>query len=473
MPENLRITAPVPNSDGILKPNPSAQSSQIEPMDPARVNRPNTQDQNTDSASLNLLLSRDSVFGKFIQQLRQTPALSETLGKLLLNTVRRMETNPGFLPENSALRELVSSLAAEQDGLINDLVFQQKNSTLFSGPLFQLLSRISQQAEDPQLDLRIAGFLKAFDGFSSAKETTDAILSNLSAIGRRIPTNYAKQLALLSEKLNTSDPEGAVNENLNLLKKEILPFLSDYVSKSSDYGKMRETLSLLLQNLSILNVSSRENLQSQFQQLAAYCGRHTAEPTLRLMRSFFADTVEAGAGKEKPESRFLHSLVALLSHGGQGSSGADQAAVGDIGKALLLDNSVYMPFTHLFLPAVLQGRFLFSQIWVEKKDRNDEGHAVPGAAAPPKRLYLSFEIQDLGSFEAKVELTGKKIDLSLACPEKLLGQTGAITSSLARILDRNGFSFGDIRLSRFEKPQIPELILQKTMERKRSVDVTI
>ncbi|QNK42350.1 hypothetical protein [Caproicibacter fermentans] len=310
MPENLRITAPVPNSDGILKPNPSAQSSQIEPMDPARVNRPNTQDQNTDSASLNLLLSRDSVFGKFIQQLRQTPALSETLGKLLLNTVRRLETSPDFLPENSALRELASSLAAEQGGLINDLMFQQKNSTLFSGPLFQLLSRISQQAEDPRLDLRIAGFLKAFDGFSSAKETTEAILSNLNAIGRRIPTNYAKQLALLSEKLNTSDPEGAVNENLNLLKKEILPFLSDYVSKSSDYGKMREILSLLLQNLSILNVSSRENLQSQFQQLAAYCGRHTAEPTLRLMRSSFLRT-RLGPGPEKKNRKTDFSIRSL------------------------------------------------------------------------------------------------------------------------------------------------------------------
>lgn len=472
MPENLRITAPVPNSDGILKPNSPALSSPVESMEPARVNRPNAQDQNADSASLNLLLAKDSVFGKFIQQLRQTPALSETLGKLLFTAARKAGASPSVLPENSVLRELAAGMAADQDGLVKELMFQQKSNSLFSGPLFQLLGRISEQAGDPQLDLRIASFLKAFDGFFSVKDTTAAIASNLDTIGRRIPRGDARQLALLAEKLNTSDPERLLGGNLNLLKKEILPLLSAYVSKNSDYGKVRETISLLLQNISILNVSSRENLEAQYQKLVSYCDRRIGEPMMRLMRSFYREAVNPE--REKPENRFFPSLISLLSQGGKPDGpNADKTVYEEIGRSLLLDNSVYMPFTHIFLPAVLQGRFLFAQVWVEKKDGRKEKPSPPARATEPTRLYLTFTIQDLGYFEARVELTGKTVDLTLSCPEKLLAKKGSIASSLGRILVKNGLSSGDIRLCGCDKPEIPELMMQKIMERKRTVDVTI
>lgn len=472
MPENLRITTPVPNSDGVIKPNPSAQTPLVEPMDPAKVNRPNTQEQNTDSTSLNLLLSKESVFGKFIQQLRQTPLLSETLGKILSTTIRQLKANPSSLSENSALRELVSGLNKEQGELVEDLMLQQKNSTLFSGPLFQLLDRVSQQAGDLQLDLRIASFLKAFDGFVSIKDTTNSILANLDNIRKNIPANDARQLALLCEKLNTEEPSEAVNHNLNVLKKEIIPFLSAYVSKSSDYGKMRETISLLLQNISILNISTRENLEAKFQELIRYCERHTTEPQLNLMRSLYTDALNNN--REQTDSHVFHSLLHLLSKTGSGeTSEIDQTVYGDICRSLLLDNSVYMPFTHLILPAVLHGKFLFSQIWIEKKDDRDKNSIRSASAEMPTHLYLTFDIQDLGYFEARIKLLGKKIDLSLSCPEKLLSQSRAITNSLAQILTKNGLSFGDIRLSRCEKPEIPNLIVQKILERRQAVNVSV
>ncbi|MCI1965346.1 MAG: hypothetical protein LKJ17_04340 [Oscillospiraceae bacterium] len=472
MPENLRITAPVPHSDGVLKPNPSAQPSPVEPMEPTRVNRPNTQNQNTDSASLNLLLSKESVFGKFIQQLRQTPGLAETLGKLLFTTARRMEASPGALPEDPELRAFLAELATEQDGLAGDLLHQQKSGDLFSGPLFQLLRHMTEQFGDPQLDLRAASFLKAFDGFSSTKDTAEAILSNLKMIGRQLPAHESKQLALLCERFNTTEPAEFLESNMGLLKKEIIPFLSAYISKNSDYGKVRETISLLLQNMSILNVSSRENLDAKFHQLIDYCGRRAEKPTIQMMRSLYEQAIQSEP--QKTESKFFQSLISMLSHSsGPNAPEADKAVCADIGRSLLLDNSVYMPFVHLFLPAVLQGRCLFSQIWIEKKDSQNTESSRSGSAVIPTRLYLTFTIQNLGYFEARVELAGKKVDLSLSCPEELLAHKRAITSSLGQILVKNGLSSGDINLTRCEKPKVPELILQKVMERKRMVDVTI
>lgn len=462
MPENLRITAPIPNSDGLRGPNPvAAEPAAVNAANPARVNRPNAQEQGTDAEAMDLLLGRDSVFSRFIQQLRQTPALSETLGRLLADTAARTETAAPALPQNSPLMLLTSGVAGQKEDMLQELVFQQKNSTLFSAPLFQLLGRISERSGDFQLDLRVADFLKAFDGYFSAPHTLSSILTNLGAIEQQIAAPYAKKLIQLAEKLDTADP--ASDSNPTLLKKEILPLLSEYVSKSSDHGKMRETLSLLLHNTSILNVSSKQNLTEKFGRLEEYCSRSLPEPTMKLMRSFYEEAVRPGPGKER--SRFSEALISFLSGG--------EEAGKDICRSLLLDNSVYMPFTHIYLPAVWQGRFLFSQIWIEKRDGENSHEEPEGREKKPLSLYLTFDIQDLGYFEARVTLAGKKADIRLSCPAPLLGRSAEIASSLGRILDRDGLKAGEIRLSSSEQPEIPGLIFQKILERKRIVDVTV
>ena len=496
MPENLRITTPIPNNDGIRRPTSAAESIALNAANPVRVNRPDAREQGEDTGSMDLLLSRDSVFSRFVQQLRQTPSLSETLGRLLAGTVGRDGAAATVLPRESPLRLLASSIAAGKEDMVEELSSQQKDSTLFSAPLFRLLSRISERNGDAQFDLRLAEFLKAFDGYFSAPHTLSAILANLETIARQVPAPYAKKLAQLSEKLDIADPASPANPDL--LKKEILPLLSEHVSQNSDYGKMREALSLLLHNTSILNVSSRQNLSEKFARLMDYCSRSLPEPTMKLMRSFYEEAVRSGAeartgarsvpadgdaprpgqpadaaaGRAAPgkegHSRFAESLISFLSDGGGEGTG------GDILHSLLLDNSVYMPFTHLYLPAVWQGRFLFSQIWIEKRENGESSPGEPDEQEKrPLSLYLTFDIQDLGYFEARVALAGKKTDIRLSCPTPLLGRSGEITSSLGRILDRNGLQAGEIRLSAGEEPEIPGIILQKILERKRIVDVTV
>lgn len=481
MSDNLRITAPVPNSDGILKPNSGREpvsTDVVEAINPSRVNRPNAQQQNVDSGKMDLLLSRDSVFSKFIQQLRQTPALSETLGKALAGLVRQGGGAVFSLPDDSALRNLMLGMSVKQGDwktdVLENLAFQLKNSTLFSGPLFQLLGRISGQSGDPQLDLRLAAFLKAFDGFSSVSVTTGAVLANLESVERRMPPPDAKKLAVLVQKLNTENPEASAEPNLQVLKKEIIPFLSSYVSRNSDYGKMRETVSLLLQNVSILNVGTRENLETCFQALLAYCGHSLPEPTLNLARALYAKLTMPSPPEQgqKVQNRMMESLISLLSPGEQSRGEIDPSVRGDICRSLLLDNSVYMPFTHIYLPAVWQGRFLFAQIWVEKRKEEESG-SRSAQSELPSRLYLTFDIQDLGYFEAQVELLGKKTDLRLSCPVPLLKQSGEISSALGRILSQNGLKPGEIQLSACDRQEVPDLIFQKILERKQAVDVTV
>lgn len=495
MPENLRITTAIPTSDSVIKPNTPQESSQVDAVNPTRVSQPNTKDQKSEGQSMDLLLNRESVFGEFVQQLKGTPGLSQTLEKLLFDFSGRQVDLLDILPKDSPLRFLASGIPASKGEMLESLEFQQRDGTRFTGPLFRLLGRLSEQSGDDVYSLYLADFLKAFDGYESAGSTLQAILANLDAIEKQLSAPYAKQLREARKALLTQSggetvkndeageapgkggsPQGLHEQaeaDLASLKKNILPLLGDYIAKSGDYGKVREDISFLLHNVSILNVGTRENLEASFAKLIAYC-RHSLrlpEDTLRQLEVLCAE--QSDAGTKKSENEFFRALLPLLSEGVKdGTAGFEKSIFQDICRNLLLDSSVYMPFRHFFLPVCLEGRSLFAQMWVEKKKENESSRQYP-AQELPSSVFLTFDIQGLGYFEAVLTLTGRRADIRLNCPPPLVKKGGDIAPDLSRILRNNGLTAGEIRVGSSDRPEIPGLILQKVNERKHAVDVTV
>ena len=480
MPDNLRITTPVANTEGLGRPNPAGDAGRPAPVDPGRVPRPDNEEQ-AGGRSADLLLNRSSVFGQFIRQLQQTPGLDRTLQKLLAEAAQVPAA--GGAPAAAAglavpapLRALAAAMAADESGLAERLLAQQKDATLFTGPLFRLLGRISAQSGDPQFDLRLADFLKAYSGYANAAGTTQAVLKNLTDLKYSIPVAYAKQLSALMEKLSDGSGAGRVESDLAVLKREIIPMLGEYVAKTNDHGPQRDTISMLLHNTAVLNDSSRENLADRAGKLLDYCRSTLGLPdlTLSMLRALFEQEISPAGAKK--QDAFLRELTSLLSRasGGETPGGVDRAALNDISRSLLLDNSVFMPFQHIVLPAEIGGRFLFAQLWVEKTDPDENRHPAAGDAPPPKNVYLTFEIQDLGCFEASARLAGKRVSMKLSCPPALRGLHGEIRAGISGILDRNGLVPDEIRLSTGNgRPRVPQIVMQKIQERKKSVDVTV
>ncbi len=514
MAENLRITTPVPNSDSLIKPNSSTGSPAVDAVDPARVTKPNTQEENTSGQSMDLLLNGESVFGKFIEQLRQSPALSQTLGKVFFDLARRQVSFAATLPADSPLRLLSQGISGKED-ILDSILFQQKDSTLFSGELFQTLNVLSEHSGDGAFDLNLAEFLKAFDGYRSAPSTLLAVKANLESIRRQLPPPYREMLQKAAQKLSTApekpegerilqklsseseypadgkalqklgaqSPEGeeavpqghdSIDADLAVLKKEIIPILSGYISKSNDYGKMREEVSLLLNNVAILNVSTKENLEQQFGKLIAYC-KHSLnmpEAALQQLRTQCGQEFSAGDAQQ-PKSQFFSALTSLLRQGSRtDTAGFQKAVYQEVCRSLLLDSSVYMPFVHLYLPINWQGNSMFAQIWVEKKEIGEKKASVPSGQKGTS-VFLTFDIRDLGYFEAVVNLQDKRADIRLNCPPGLTRKSGDIVPDLSKILRQNGFTPGEIRVASSDRPEIPGLLLGKIQERKHSINVTV
>ncbi len=474
MPENLRITAPVGSDGKVTRPNSTPETPRTQPVNPGRV--PQAGGQKTDGGQRELLLARDSVFGAFIRRWEQTPGLGETLQRLASMAAAGPQAPGRTLPADAPpLQRLAAALTMERGDIVKNLVFQQENGTLFSGPLFRYLDRLSGRADDPQLDLRIADFLRAFTGCFSAGEVRQSILNNLRAVEASIPAVYARKLQAAQEKLPPEDASpGAFAE---AVKKEILPLLSRYVARTNDYGKSRDAISLLINNLAILETGSRKDLVARFEELLRYCrtGLNLPEEEAGRMQGLFAQ--EVLSRQAEPENEFSRALASLLSRAGRRgegeSEGLDPAAVRDICTSVLLDHSVFMPFVHLFLPASVGGRFLFTEIWIEKKDAEAPPAPRGEAGVRPVRLYLTFDIQDLGYFEASVSLTGKRADLHLACPPALACRRGEIRADLAGILQRDGLAPGSVRLTSCREPEVPKIIRKKIDERKRAIDVSV
>jgi hypothetical protein len=502
MAENLRITTPVPTSDSLIKPNSAAGSPAVDAVDPTHVTKTSTQEQNTNSQSMDLLLSGESVFGKFIEQLRSTPALSQTLGKVFFDLARRQAVLPDAFPAGSPLRMFAEGISGKED-MLDSILFQQKDSTLFSGTLFQTLGMLSEHSGDGVFDLNLAEFLKAFDGYRSAPSTLVAVKANLESIRRQLPPPYREQLQKAAQKLSSGSAErlsagpaenpadekvspeekrtaefsplpGSVDQDLNVLKKEILPVLSGYISKFNDYGKMREEVSLLLNNVAILNVSTKENLEQQFGKLIAYC-KHSLnlpEPALQQLRAECGRVFSAGDA-DQPKSPLFEALTSLLKQGSRtDTAGFEKTVYQEVCRSLLLDSSVYMPFVHLYLPVSWQGNSMFAQIWVEKKEVAEKKSSAP-AAQKGTSVFLTFDIRDLGYFEAAVSLQEKRADIRLNCPPNLVKKSGDIVPDLSKILRQNGFTPGEIRVASSDQPEIPGILLQKIQERKRSINVTV
>lgn len=472
MPDNLRITAPVNTADGVSRANQAAQSPLVNPAEPSKVTRPNGNGKGKDLDSF--LLEENSVFGKFIARLKETPTLDQTLGKIISAASAESLVPEEEIQEQAAplMRNLAAQVAVKQEDMLGSLLFQQENATVFSGELFQLLKEISNKSSDPQLDLRLAEFLKAFDGYFSVKDTTKAIAHNLEKMQGEVPTNYAKQLKQLADKIVLMPARENSDKNLATLKKEIIPYLGKYVAKTNDYGKARENISTLMHEISQLEASTKGNLAGKFEKLAEYCKYNLKLPdaTIGLINNFFISNVTKNL--KDPNNKFFNSLISLISHGAKdGAGGIDKTVFRDLCTSLLLDNSVYMPFTHIYLPVNFHGKSMFAQIWAEKN--KPEAKTPADMQDKRTRLYLTFDIDDLGYFEAEIKLLGKRAQLSISCPEKLKRYEGKIAPEISKILDKNGLQPGGIKLDFGQEPTVNSKISDIINERKRLIDVSV
>ena len=108
-------------------------------------------------------------------------------------------------------------------------------------------------------------------------------------------------------------------------------------------------------------------------------------------------------------------------------------------------------------------------MWVDP----DDGHSGGQEEASP-RLLIKMDVEGLGAFDLLISGSGGKTAMQVNCPRQVAAFSGDISRDLGEILQRNGLTPGDIRVSAMRSPMsISDAFPNLFQEVKNGVDVKV
>ncbi|MBQ9348133.1 MAG: hypothetical protein IJT94_12500 [Oscillibacter sp.] len=466
MPELLRPTNPVPGYDSapvrVTVPAPGDTSVQ-NIVDPSRVTRA---DQRTDQdqQSATDAARYESNFMTFLQRLQGTRETPDSFMRVLQwGGQVTSGVQEGFAAE---LAQLVEFLKLDEGQLLEFLKNQLQSGSRFSGTLFQVLrDAYSSGSSFSQAD--ILQFLRRYSDFTSTEHLEGNILRAARDMTESIPNPWKGQLSGMLARLENGVAAGDRQGNLDILRSEIFRTVAKYVSTTHDHGRARGLLSQLSLDVARYENGDENGLTSSFRHLVSTgvlpeeLGKLSDQEILQLLRD--GDYQKASAG-----NRFADQLAALIDSAVRGRGGVDaQEAFQNIMRAILINESVYMPVNHAMIPIDWNGKKAFSEVWV---DPDAENGNRPGEGRGT-RLLIKMDIQSLGAFDLLISTVGDSVSLQVACPRDAAPFSEDITRSLETILSRNGLRPEQVRVGEMRRSIAVSEVFPKIFERMSGVNV--
>lgn len=476
MPDLLGVTNAVPGNDANLI-NRNMPSIPNDPRlqnapDPTRVTRSdNRTEQQGAGGDGSGALRFDSNFITFLQRMSDTPGLAKTMTELLRiyqGTVVSSGMEEGIALEMSALLEMLKMDEGEFSSFFRS---QMQLGNRFSGPLFNILREAYGSGDSEVMRGNILQFLKRYSDYSSSAHVQGNLLRTLTRLTRAIPATYGNQLLNMVSELQQKMGQGDRAGSLKLLQGSIMPFLASYTSRTNDMGLSRALISLLALDVARYESGSRESVMQAFRQLGSSAalreklGGVSEMDLLRLLeRSSFAQAAE--------KDQFAGKLAQTAQRALRGGAGMEaQDAFRNIVSSFLLNESVYMPLTHVAIPLEWNGRMMFSELWVDpdaednlKKGRGERDNVI--------RFLFKIDIQDLGFFDMVLTCQRENVDLQIYGPPAITSFADTVQGEMTRILSENGLKPLGVQVQAMEKPLEISAVFPKIYEGENSINVS-
>lgn len=479
MPSLLGVTNPVPGQDTTtvnrqLPVNPSADTRVQNAPQLDRVSRPDnrTERQGTDdSTGPGGALRYDSNFQTFLQKLRNTPGLAQTLSSTLteFRSIVASGMDEGIAGE---MAQLLAMIPADEDGLLQFLTQQLSDSSRFSGPLFELLREAYSQSATQNVKTDILQFLKRYGDYTSTEHIEGNLARILGQIGKSIPNSYSRPLTNMAQQLQQLFQNGDRAGALKLLQGTILSHLAKYTETTHDMGQSRNLISQFALEISRYENGSEENLTQAFNQLLGHDALKARFGSLDA-QTLLNSIKNSAFARASTDNTFANQFARAADMALRGSGGAEtQEAFRQIIQAMLINESVYMSLNHIILPMEMNGRQMFSELWVDP-DTEDNMHKGNGRKQNTMRLLLKVDIQGLGFFDIVMGTRGKDVEMLISCPGAVAPFSQIIQSELTRILTENGFNPTGIQVTKMERPLTLSAVFPKIYQGENSINVKI
>ena len=466
--ENTGINRNIPLTQGAQQNNPNIQNA----TDLQRVTHADGRTERHDNGQLNTPqhIRYDSNFETFVQRLRESPNLADSLSRLFggrEGTVVLSGMREGVADEMSQIMQMMHMDAEQLKAFLKG---QFRSGSRCGGALFALLRGAYANAASASVQEDILMFVKAYMDHSSTGHIEKNILRELRGMAGSMPASWAQAILDLLEQMESDMAAGNREAVLDALRQKVFPHMADYVGRTHDLGMPRELLSRLTLNMTRYENGSLENLLAAFRRLVSYgtlrdqLGSIDDEALLMLLKANDFDPNSAA-------NQFADQLMAAAARAlkGEGNA-ATQDIFRQLVAAMLINESVYMPVNHYILPMEWNGKFLFSEMWV---DPDAEGESEKGRRRKCTKILLKLDVQPLGNFDVLLVSADREVGMNIFCPGKMLPFADQITRTLGQILERNGLKNGGISVQQMYRPLTLTEVFPQIFERKNSVNVKV
>lgn len=477
MPDLLGTTNPVPGYDKVT----NNRSTQIPSQHPQLQNAPDltkvsradrrTEQQDNDFQG-NGNIRYSSNFQTFLQRLKETPSMAESLSFILSGkegTVVLSGMQEGISAEMAKILEM---LHMNEQQLLDFLSGQIKSGTRFGGWMFAMLRSAYEKGGSESLQNTILEFLKSYNDFSSMAHLEGNMLRNLARMADGMPARWAEQLRQMIAQLQNSIDAGDQRGSIQLLQKEIFPYMSRYVEQTHDMGLPRQMLTLLALDVARYENGSQDKVLELFHQLRGYSALKSQlqmiddDTLIKLLN-------QARAYGDSSAVKFSDTLMAAAARAlrGEGSMQVQQGFQ-NLVASMLLNESVYMPLNHYMLPMEWDGRMLFSEMWVDPDaDRDGEKAGMDAKDGKIMRVLLKVDVQSLGLFDIIITSQRENVDVQIACPGTIAPFGKQIEQAVTQILARNELKPLRVAVHKMEHPVALTDVFPKIFQGRNSVNV--
>lgn len=469
----LKVTTPLTGYENNMRNNLSSEQPakmQIQnPVDPSRVVRPDGRTDANSQQQPQLGLSYDSNFGAFVQSLRDTPALTDVMSKLMydgMNSLVESGISADTAEEISSFFEL---LKMNNEELLAFLKSQTAGAVRFQGPFFALMRQALTNAPSVEQRTAILAFLKRYSDMSSGKHLMENIRGNLEDIKKYMFLNEREQLEQLIKDMQHKGPQDTA-QNTARLQQEIIPFLGRYIAQTRNMGHLRDLVSQLLFNASRYENGNLDQLIEDFKNLLKFPSFQKSFNGMEeqhLRQLLMNLNYDKAAGK----AEWIDKFLGIVESGMRGDAGLENRQVFEnVVHSLLLNESVYMPVLHMMLPVELNGHLMFSELWI---DPDEEGSGSSDPRERVSKLLIKFDIKDVGFFDLLMVYEQENVSMRLFYPRELPASETDLRNAMREILSRNQLNCDYLSVEKSAASIPVSNVFSKIFERKNSINVTI
>lgn len=467
----LKVTTPPSQS---YENSPKGNPTQINNpnikniIDPSKVTRSDFKNDFEDPNS-NLAPHYESNFGKFIQLIKNSPGLMDLLPQIFFG---RMETlissgiNQGFAAEIASYMEMLKMNPEEFAAFLKS---QLESSVDFKGIFFGELRNLLSSGVSAEFKNNLLVFLKKYNDMASTQRILNSISQNLKNILSSMPKSESDEIAGFIKSLNLNASPGDVNQNLALLKGEIIPRVAQYISRFHDFGPVRNFVTLLTLDVSRYENSNRDDVLQALKSLSSFGSFRERFGVLddAILNSLLEKLLQEKNSASLPS---MDTLASIIQRGVEGQAGYENKLVfQNVMQSILINSSVYMPLLHALIPVEMFGKLMFSEIWVDpddkRKSESDSERSI--------KLLLKFDIENIGFFDMIVCMSGKELDIQLYYPEKMDKSQKMIQKNISDIVENNGLKFKSLQMAKSNKRLTINEVFPQILERRNNINVTI